>query len=239
MARELGAWALGFVFAPSPRRLTSSAARSLIDQAAAVTLEPPASAMVAPRFPVTVGVFGDQSAEEIARHVIEVGLDAVQLHGTAGPEAFEVREALEGRQALLRLASGRVAEAGESCAASPAILIIRAVAVQPEQLDGNALKRTIARAGVSADLLVLDTSVGGRFGGTGAQFHWTVARELDEGLPFLVAGGINPDNARDALRESGAWGIDVSSGVEASPGVKNIGLMRRLAACVINDRKED
>jgi len=84
--------------------------------------------------------------------------------------------------------------------------------------------------------VLLDTHVDGRFGGSGYAFPWELAgeaaRELGPGPAFLVAGGIGPGNARKALARSGAWGVDVSSGVESSPGVKDHGLMERLVAQV-------
>jgi phosphoribosylanthranilate isomerase len=221
LARDLGAWALGFVFAPSPRRLTPAAARELIQGAAASVLpgaarlpgasDPPLQSVSVPRFPLTVGVFSDVPAGEIARVVEEVDLDAVQLHATEGPGGNAVRAAIAGRDRPL--------------------LVIQAVPVAADAADGQALGEAVAVARSQADVVLLDTRTAGRFGGTGTVFSWRLARETGEGA-LLIAGGIGPQNVETALRESNAWGIDVSSGVERSPGVKDAALMRRLFAQV-------
>jgi phosphoribosylanthranilate isomerase len=210
LARRLGAWALGFVFAPSPRRLTPAAARRLIAGASAARPRgaPPVQGGARPGAPLAVGVFGDESAEHIARTVAEVGLDGVQLHGLSGPGAAAVRAALAGWERPL--------------------LIIQAVPVGPEGGDPSALRSLMAAARREADLVLLDTGVAGRFGGTGIAFPWGVARQAGEGAPFLVAGGIDSENVLAALAESGAWGADVSSGIEVSPGIKDARLMERL-----------
>lgn len=205
LARDLGAWALGFVFAPSPRRLEPAAARGLIVEAR--TGATPEAAL-----PLMVGVFGDTTAAEIAAIVEETGLDAVQLHGVAGPGAEAVRAALAGR--------------------SRPVLVIQAVPVAPDLVDPRALREAVRKAGEVADLALLDTGKGTRFGGTGTQFPWPLGREVGKGLRFLVAGGIDPDNAGTALGESGAWGVDVSSGVESAPGAKDARLLRQLFARV-------
>jgi phosphoribosylanthranilate isomerase len=227
LARDLGAWALGFVFAPSPRRLTPAAARGLIGALAGAD-GGQAGASVSPGrevprvadgrpvpevprvtgVPLTVGVFTGSSAEEIAQVAEEVGLDAVQLHGRGGPDADAVRAALVSR-------------------AYPA-LIIQAVPVGPGTDGGETFAGAVARARAQADLVLLDTGTAESFGGTGTAFPWRLAAEVGKGLPLLVAGGITPDNVRRALEESGAWGVDVSSGVEASPGIKDPLLLREL-----------
>jgi phosphoribosylanthranilate isomerase len=61
-----------------------------------------------------------------------------------------------------------------------------------------------------------------RPGGLGAVFDWHVLDNLDLQLPFLVSGGLSADNVADAVRVTGAGGVDVSSGVERAPGVKDI-----------------
>ena len=60
-----------------------------------------------------------------------------------------------------------------------------------------------------------------RPGGLGAVFDWQVLENLDLKLPFMVSGGLNPDNVAEAVRVTRAGGVDVSSGVERSPGHKD------------------
>jgi phosphoribosylanthranilate isomerase len=199
LARDLGAWALGFVFAPSPRRLTPGAARRLLRDAD-----------LGPGLPLAIGVFGDSPADEIAWVVEEVGLDGVQLHGSDGSGGRAVRRELGGQEDPL--------------------VVIQAVPVDPQELNAAALRAAVAAAHEEADVVLLDTKASGRFGGTGTVFPWRLAREAANGTPLLIAGGIGPDNVAAALRESDAWGVDVSSGIEQSPGIKDAGLMKRLFA---------
>jgi phosphoribosylanthranilate isomerase len=203
-ACELGAWAMGFVFAPSPRRLTPAAARGLIGSAAAAL----ATRGRGPGLPLTVGVFGDTTAQEIAAVVEEIDLDGVQLHGLAGPGGLAVRAALAGR--------------------SRPLLVIQAVPVNTETTAVGALVEAVAAARAQADIVLFDTKAAGRFGGAGKTFPWKYAREIGEGAPFLVAGGIGPENVQAALQESGAWGVDVSSAIERSHGVKDLARMMKL-----------
>jgi phosphoribosylanthranilate isomerase len=254
LARDLGAWALGFVFAPSPRRLAPAAAGELIDQVAryVASAEYTASGRRCAGMPapLAVGVFGNASAEEVARVVEEVGLDAVQLHGDSGPGASSVRKALAGWESPMRLAGGSTNDAhglhqvvdqgfadpdrtDGAASKGERILIIQAVPVDAEgeeEGDVECLRQRLEKAAAGADLLLFDTSKSGRFGGSGRPFPWRLAGRSAPQLPFVVAGGIRPDNVWTALHESCAWGVDVSSGVEASPGVKEARLMESLFA---------
>jgi phosphoribosylanthranilate isomerase len=65
-----------------------------------------------------------------------------------------------------------------------------------------------------------------RPGGLGAVFDWHVLEKLDLELPFMVSGGLNADNVAEAIRITRAGGVDVSSGVERAPGVKDPELIR-------------
>jgi len=65
-----------------------------------------------------------------------------------------------------------------------------------------------------------------RPGGLGAAFDWHVLENLDLSLPFMVSGGLNAGNVADAVRTTRAAGVDVSSGVERAPGVKDVDMIR-------------
>jgi len=66
---------------------------------------------------------------------------------------------------------------------------------------------------------LFDTAAGGRHGGTGATFEWSLLSDV--GGPFVLAGGLGPDNVREAVAAVRPWGVDASSRLEAAPGVKD------------------
>lgn len=72
-----------------------------------------------------------------------------------------------------------------------------------------------------ADLVLLDASVRGRHGGTGRVFDWDLLTE-GIGRRYILAGGLTPENVEGAVAEVSPWGVDVSTGVESSPGRKDI-----------------
>nr|CRH06203.1 N-(5'-phosphoribosyl)anthranilate isomerase [Candidatus Magnetococcus massalia] len=78
--------------------------------------------------------------------------------------------------------------------------------------------------------LLLDAKVKGAYGGTGASFDWSLLSSWQSPKPLLLAGGLNPDNVADAVRQVRPYGVDVSSGVEASPGIKDVVKMQRFCA---------
>jgi phosphoribosylanthranilate isomerase len=78
----------------------------------------------------------------------------------------------------------------------------------------------------SASGFLLDGHVPGQAGGTGHAFDWSEV-PLQCPRPWLLAGGLHPDNVFDAIRATGCWGVDVSSGIESVPGLKDAARMRR------------
>ena len=151
-----------------------------------------------------VGVFVNRPSAEIEAVDAAVGLDLVQLHGDEGPDEAA---AFGGR----------------------AIQVVRVPPQDPP--TAAALSRDLARYPAAWGFL-FDVRHPALYGGSGETFGWRLLAGLDRavlaGRPLLVAGGIVADNAARALAESGADGVDVASGVESAPGIKDRGKMERL-----------
>jgi phosphoribosylanthranilate isomerase len=81
-----------------------------------------------------------------------------------------------------------------------------------------------------ADIHVLDAHVAGSQGGTGRTFDWSLAAQASLTHRILLAGGLTATNVACAIETVRPWGVDVSSGVEASPGVKDAGKIREFIA---------
>ncbi len=94
-------------------------------------------------------------------------------------------------------------------------------------------KLPTARGGDRPDYVLLDAARPGQLGGTGERADWEAIRRaqsagrLDRWPPFLLAGGLDPDNVSDAIAMIHPGGVDVSSGVERAPGRKDHGKVRR------------
>jgi len=74
---------------------------------------------------------------------------------------------------------------------------------------------------------VLDTYVKGQAGGTGKTFDWVIAREAKDYGPVILSGGLTPENVKEAVCTVDPYGVDISSGVESAPGIKDHLKMRR------------
>jgi phosphoribosylanthranilate isomerase len=192
-AAALGAAYVGVIFADGPRRLDAGRAAEVLAGAGdGGGLR-------------RVGVFGDQTATEIARIADRVRLDVVQLHGDPAPETVERVRAVTG--ALVW-----------------AVIRVR----------GTSLPDTLGALDGVADAILLDAYVSGRLGGSGVAFDWSAlapdARPRRARL--IAAGGLTPENVAEAIRALAPHVVDVSSGVEAAPGIKDHARMRAFADAV-------
>jgi phosphoribosylanthranilate isomerase len=82
------------------------------------------------------------------------------------------------------------------------------------------------------DLHLLDAHQPGRFGGTGETFDWELVHQRRTDIPFVLSGGLTPDNVADAIRATQPFAVDTASGTEARPGVKDPEKLRAFAAAV-------
>ena len=73
----------------------------------------------------------------------------------------------------------------------------------------------------AVDYILLDTYVEGERGGTGKTFNWDLAKGLAKDFPVILSGGLNSENVVEAINRVNPYGVDVSSGVEKSPGIKD------------------
>jgi phosphoribosylanthranilate isomerase len=114
-----------------------------------------------------------------------------------------------------------------------------------QSLDGKAFKAFrgipenvsgFVREGAPAFLV--DASVKGVYGGTGVTADWRGAAELATHYPILLAGGLTPENVARAVRQVEPWGVDVASGVESVPGVKDAGKMKAFVKVVRVETRE-
>jgi len=158
------------------------------------------------------------SGKDVNRAVELVGCvmpDVLQLHGDEGEE--ETREVV----GLMR---------GEG------VKVVKAVSIDVDKalIMNELVKKTLSFQDCGVDALLLDSRTDNMPAGTGVPISWEVAKRVREGLgiPMILAGGLNPWNIREAIRCVRPYGVDVISGVEGSPGVKDPEKVRALVkAC--------
>jgi phosphoribosylanthranilate isomerase len=85
---------------------------------------------------------------------------------------------------------------------------------------------------IEASAFLLDAFDPDRLGGTGKTFDWSVAREAKQYGPIILAGGLTPENVAWAVREVSPFAVDVASGVESAPGIKDPAKLRAFFAAV-------
>ncbi|AFZ03280.1 phosphoribosylanthranilate isomerase [Calothrix sp. PCC 6303] len=149
---------------------------------------------VIPKHIDKIGVFANSCVENIRNVVINSDLTGIQLHGDESVDfCISLRESLPGIEVIKAL---RIREIGD----------LEKVAIYKDYVD----------------YLLLDAYDGQQLGGTGKTIDWQILKYLEPGILWFLAGGLRPNNIVKALIELKPSGIDLSSGVESSPGNKDL-----------------
>ncbi|MBS1257250.1 MAG: N-(5'-phosphoribosyl)anthranilate isomerase [Candidatus Scalindua arabica] len=184
VAVDYGADAIGFVFAESVRNVSKEKARAIVRKL--------------PPFVTTVGLFVNDTAENIEAICRFCGLDAIQLHGNERPSLLNKLKAFK---------------------------TIKAFRIQNEK-DILPIKK------YKPDAILLDGYSEKNMGGTGTSFDWKIVKDIRTSIPIIVAGGLTPLNVSRAIKIVKPYGVDVSSGVESSPGKKDRKLIKKFIDAV-------
>lgn len=195
---QMGVTALGFVCVPQSPRFICPEQIRAIGDQ--LPLHPLTGAVVE-----RIGVFVDATVADLCQVVERAGLSGVQLHGSESPQVCQ----------QLR-------------AQLPHIQVIKALRVR----DAASLTQALAYQH-QVNALLLDAynpaaTHPGLYGGSGRTLDWSSLRSFQPSCPWLLAGGITPENVLQALRQLQPAGIDLSSGVERAPGDKDLAQVARL-----------
>ena len=155
--------------------------------------------------PEAVGVFVNQPLDDVNAIAKETGLGIVQLHGSESPEYCELVE-------------------------KPVIKVIHV----EEGATKDTLKGKIQPYIDTVDYFMFDSKIGDQWGGTGKVFDWSLIKDIIHDKPFFLSGGLNTENIREAIKTVHPFAIDLSSSLEAEPGLKDFDKME-----VFNDEIRD
>lgn len=149
--------------------------------------------------PEKVGVFMNQPLDDVNVLAKFSGIDLVQLHGN---ETIEYCQLIE----------------------KPIIKVIHV----GESSTKEEIETQVALYSEVADYLLFDTKANGKFGGTGKTFDWSLLNEIADDIPFFLAGGLNPENVSGAIEMVQPFAVDLNSGVEEEPGLKDFEKIEQL-----------
>jgi phosphoribosylanthranilate isomerase len=149
--------------------------------------------------PEKVGIFVNQPLDDVQSTAKQTGLDYVQLHGEESVEYCNLIE-------------------------KP---VIKAFHISPDT-TADSLNEAVEPYLEAAEYFLFDTKLPGQWGGTGTSFNWSILKEIADMKPYFLSGGLNPDNVRSAIELTRPHAIDLSSGVEESPGLKDFAKIETL-----------
>jgi len=142
--------------------------------------------------PGKVGVFVNQPLDDVNSIAKQTGIDYVQLHGNESPDYCALVE-------------------------KP---IIKAFHIE-QDTDPSELISRIEPYLDQVEYLLFDTKSDTDWGGTGQTFDWNILDEISNDKPFFLSGGLNAKNVQDAIQTVQPYAVDLSSGLEESPGLKD------------------
>lgn len=153
-----------------------------------------------------VGVMVNPSLDEIRERQADYRFDLIQLHGDESPEFCAEAKSL-----------------------LPEVKFIKMVQVT----DKETLNAAVRQYEEMVDYFLFETKTSG-YGGSGRQFDWALLQSYEGRLPFLITGGIGPDDAEKvkAFSHPKFAGIDINSRFETAPALKDVNLIRRFVSCV-------
>jgi phosphoribosylanthranilate isomerase len=172
-----------------------------------VTIEEVASLISEARGRVQTCVVLVNPDNSCVAEIAALGPDWIQLHGPETPHRVEAIRAEAGVEIMKALPIGGPEDVAHVAAFTPIADRILLDAKPPKGAD--------------------------RPGGLGTSFDWSLLKALDPELDFMLSGGLTPDNVAEAIRTVRPFGVDVSSGVETAPGVKD----RRLIEAFIRNAR--
>jgi phosphoribosylanthranilate isomerase len=152
---------------------------------------------VTPRWVCKVGVFVNASADEIRKIAREVPLDLIQLHGAEPPELLRSLRPLP---------------------------MMKAIGLSEDLTPLDAFLGTCHQRNALPRMVLVDAMRDGQCGGTGKTIDWAFLKQHRlrfRGLPLVLAGGLTPANVAGSIEAVRPWAVDVASGVESAPGVKD------------------
>jgi phosphoribosylanthranilate isomerase len=146
-----------------------------------------------------VGVFVNESVDNVLKKVKQDRLDLVQLHGNEEPLAVKQ---LFGN----------------------GVQVMKVFSIDKD-FDFNLVKPFVP----FSKFFLFDTKTTS-YGGSGKTFHWMLLNQYTHSTPFFLSGGLSPENIRgiSQIKNPALYGVDVNSGVEDSPGIKNINKVKEL-----------
>ncbi len=159
-----------------------------------------------------VGVFVNHNLDDIIRLVDTCRLAMVQLHGDEMPEfAAALQYEL------------------------PRTPLLRAWRMERDLDDLSAYLQECERLNIRWAGCLIDAKVPGTYGGSGHSPPWDLLRSLYQHTawpPLILAGGLTPENVASGIASVAPWGVDVASGVESSPGVKDVNAVAKFLSAV-------